>query len=202
MDLRLLSSDRLTSGFYEWINIYELQRSLYGIGDHFKSSLTMSFPFLNAVQCEELVVNDQCKSLGFGITGFPNSLSHMDQLTAQYTMYGFIDVIQRKCYEHTAYYVCALLFPKCTPEGKLLYPCKSFCEGELASASQSFLIKKWVKPCTYCHAHVLESSDLFLTFSCSYWVCARANMYRTWKCSEHVVVRMQLNSYFLICYSL
>ena len=86
---------------------------------------------LYTVICEDLAVDAACRSLGHTITGFPNALGQTNHVDAEGTLVAFMEPVGRECYDHTLTFACALLFPDCTTEGRLISPCRSFCVGKL-----------------------------------------------------------------------
>lgn len=40
-------------------------------------------------------------------------------------------LVDVRCYELSALFLCSVFVPKCGPQGQLLYPCRTLCEGEL-----------------------------------------------------------------------
>ncbi|KAJ0182206.1 hypothetical protein K1T71_001575 [Dendrolimus kikuchii] len=64
----------------------------------------------------------------YNFTVFPNYVGHFGQREAQLDLDVYDAVVDVRCYELTALFLCTLFVPKCGPFGHMVRPCKSLCE--------------------------------------------------------------------------
>lgn len=71
-----------------------------------------------------------CRSLNYSNIILPNLLNHTSQIEVNTTLNskGMSSLMRSKCSQHLKRFVCFLLAPYCTSDGKPLPPCQSFCE--------------------------------------------------------------------------
>ncbi|KAL0267676.1 UNVERIFIED_CONTAM: hypothetical protein PYX00_009871 [Menopon gallinae] len=75
------------------------------------------------------VVVDFCiyHRVPYNYTRFP-SRHHVNQAGAAQELELYDALVDVRCYELSALFLCSVIVPKCGPQGELLYPCKSLCE--------------------------------------------------------------------------
>ena len=79
--------------------------------------------------CQPLMI-PFCRSLNYTSTILPNLLNHTSQTEVNTTLTSkeMSLLMKSKCSQHLKRFVCFLLAPYCTSDGKPLPPCQSFCE--------------------------------------------------------------------------
>ena len=88
--------------------------------------MTVLFCFFSAT-CEALL-EEECKNLGYNETGFPNILGHTEMILSLKAANEFIWVSKQNCFEYALWFGCTTVYPTCSG-GRLLSPCRDFCEG-------------------------------------------------------------------------
>ncbi|KAJ8934848.1 hypothetical protein NQ314_013118 [Rhamnusium bicolor] len=70
-----------------------------------------------------------CKQHGvpYNFTVFPNYMGHFGQRDAQQELEVYDAVVDVRCYELAALFLCSLFVPKCGPTGVVVRPCRSLC---------------------------------------------------------------------------
>ncbi|XP_049878889.1 atrial natriuretic peptide-converting enzyme-like [Pectinophora gossypiella] len=66
--------------------------------------------------------------VSYNYTVFPNYIGHFGQRDAQQDLEIYDAVVDVRCYELTALFLCSLFVPKCGPLGHMVRPCKSLCQ--------------------------------------------------------------------------
>ncbi|XP_052737610.1 atrial natriuretic peptide-converting enzyme-like [Bicyclus anynana] len=66
--------------------------------------------------------------INYNFTVFPNYIGHFGQRDAQLDLEIYDAVVDVRCYELTALFLCSLFVPKCGPLGHMVRPCKSLCQ--------------------------------------------------------------------------
>ncbi|KAJ2948212.1 hypothetical protein O0L34_g10022 [Tuta absoluta] len=64
----------------------------------------------------------------YNYTIFPNYIGHFGQRDAQSDLDIYDAIVDVRCYELTALFLCSLFVPKCGPLGHMVRPCKSLCQ--------------------------------------------------------------------------
>ncbi|KAL0850703.1 hypothetical protein ABMA28_006648 [Loxostege sticticalis] len=64
----------------------------------------------------------------YNFTVFPNYIGHFGQRDAQQDLEIYDAVVDVRCYELTALFLCSLFVPKCGPLGHMVRPCRSLCQ--------------------------------------------------------------------------
>ncbi|XP_030746178.1 atrial natriuretic peptide-converting enzyme-like [Sitophilus oryzae] len=65
--------------------------------------------------------------LPYNYTVYPNYVGHFGQRDAQMDLEIYDAVVDVRCYELAALFLCTIFVPKCGPDGILVRPCKSVC---------------------------------------------------------------------------
>ncbi|XP_018578515.1 atrial natriuretic peptide-converting enzyme-like [Anoplophora glabripennis] len=70
-----------------------------------------------------------CKQHGipYNFTVFPNYMGHFGQRDAQQELEVYDAVVDVRCYDLAALFLCSLFVPKCGPSGVVVRPCRSLC---------------------------------------------------------------------------
>ncbi|GLG95409.1 Frizzled [Gryllus bimaculatus] len=63
----------------------------------------------------------------YNFTMFPNFMGHFTQRDAQQELEVYDAVVDVRCYELAALFLCTVFVPKCGPQGQLVRPCRSLC---------------------------------------------------------------------------
>ncbi|KAF6214052.1 hypothetical protein GE061_011783 [Apolygus lucorum] len=63
----------------------------------------------------------------YNYTMFPNYIGHFNQRDASIELEVYEAVVDVRCYELAALFLCSVFVPKCGPEGQLVRPCKNLC---------------------------------------------------------------------------
>ncbi|XP_069704892.1 uncharacterized protein [Periplaneta americana] len=63
----------------------------------------------------------------YNFTMFPNYMGHFTQRDAQQELEVYDAVVDVRCYELAALFLCSVFVPKCGPTGQLVRPCRSIC---------------------------------------------------------------------------
>ncbi|KPJ10151.1 Atrial natriuretic peptide-converting enzyme [Papilio machaon] len=66
--------------------------------------------------------------ISYNFTVFPNYIGHFGQRDAQQDLEIYDAVVDVRCYELTALFLCSLFVPKCGPLGHMVRPCRSLCQ--------------------------------------------------------------------------
>ncbi|CAH0562588.1 unnamed protein product [Brassicogethes aeneus] len=64
----------------------------------------------------------------YNFTVYPNYMGHFGQRDAEHELEVYDAVVDVRCYELAALFLCSLFVPKCGPVGDVVRPCKSLCE--------------------------------------------------------------------------
>lgn len=80
-----------------------------------------------------------CKQHGvpYNFTVFPNYMGHFGQRDAQQELEVYDAVVDVRCYDLAALFLCSLFVPKCGPSGVVVRPCRSLCYGKSFRSNQS-----------------------------------------------------------------
>ncbi|CAH1153792.1 unnamed protein product [Phaedon cochleariae] len=75
------------------------------------------------------VIVQFCKLHGvpYNYTVFPNYIGHFGQRDAEQELEVYDAVVDVKCYDLAALFLCSLFVPKCGPTGGVVRPCRSLC---------------------------------------------------------------------------
>ncbi|CAG9855495.1 unnamed protein product [Phyllotreta striolata] len=75
------------------------------------------------------VIVQFCKmhKIPYNFTVFPNYIGHFGQRDAQQELEVYDAVVDVKCYDLAALFLCSLFVPKCGPTGGVVRPCRSLC---------------------------------------------------------------------------
>nr|XP_023018355.1 uncharacterized protein LOC111507297 [Leptinotarsa decemlineata] len=75
------------------------------------------------------VIVQFCKQHGipYNFTVFPNYIGHFGQRDAEQELEVYEAVVDVKCYDLAALFLCSLFVPKCGPSGGVVRPCRSLC---------------------------------------------------------------------------
>lgn len=65
----------------------------------------------------------------YNYTVFPNYMGHFAQREAQQELEVYDAVVDVRCYELAALFLCSVFVPKCGPGGNHVRPCRSLCYG-------------------------------------------------------------------------
>ncbi|PNF19617.1 hypothetical protein B7P43_G03230 [Cryptotermes secundus] len=63
----------------------------------------------------------------YNFTMFPNYMGHFTQRDAQQELEVYDAVVDVRCYELAALFLCSVFVPKCGPTGQLVRPCRNLC---------------------------------------------------------------------------
>ncbi|KAF9795901.1 hypothetical protein SFRURICE_017765 [Spodoptera frugiperda] len=78
--------------------------------------------------CLPVIVNFcQQHRIPYNFTVFPNYIGHFGQRDAQQDLEVYEAVVDVRCYDLTALFLCSLFVPKCGPLGHMVRPCRSLC---------------------------------------------------------------------------
>lgn len=82
--------------------------------------------------CLPVIVN-LCKQhkVPYNYAVFPNYMGHFNQRDAQQDLEVYDALVDVRCYELAALFLCSVFIPKCGPGGVLVRPCLSLCMGKL-----------------------------------------------------------------------
>ncbi|XP_049826368.1 atrial natriuretic peptide-converting enzyme [Aethina tumida] len=79
--------------------------------------------------CLPVIVNFcQDHKVPYNFTVYPNYMGHFGQRDAQQELESYDAVVDVRCYELAALFLCSLFVPKCGPSGVVVRPCRSLCE--------------------------------------------------------------------------
>lgn len=73
----------------------------------------------------------QHHKIPYNYTVFPNYMGQFGQRDAQQELEVYDAVVNVRCYELAALFLCSLFVPKCGPGGVLVRPCRNLCFGKL-----------------------------------------------------------------------
>lgn len=65
----------------------------------------------------------------YNFTVFPNYIGHFGQRDAQIDLEVYDAVVDVRCYELAALFLCSVFVPKCGHSGVVVRPCRSLCAG-------------------------------------------------------------------------
>ncbi|KAK6618238.1 hypothetical protein RUM44_002689 [Polyplax serrata] len=150
-DIRRSSSHYITRGKLKFrfvqviINALALMAIAAGLAAYFKSH-SMAVRYVNKTItttiavvppdanpapgfCFKLIV-EFCANhkVPYNFTTFPNHVVNMNQDQAEQELDLYDALVDVRCYELSALFLCSVFVPKCGRQGELLYPCKSLCE--------------------------------------------------------------------------
>ncbi|XP_077291276.1 atrial natriuretic peptide-converting enzyme-like [Arctopsyche grandis] len=78
--------------------------------------------------CLPVIVNFcQYHRVPYNFTVFPNYIGHFGQRDAQQDLEIYDAVVDVRCYELAALFLCSIFVPKCGPLGHMVRPCRSLC---------------------------------------------------------------------------
>lgn len=79
------------------------------------------------------VIVSFCKQhkVDYNYTVFPNYMGHFGQPDAQHELEVYDAVVDVRCYELAALFLCSVFVPKCGPGGVVVRPCRSLCTGKI-----------------------------------------------------------------------
>lgn len=63
----------------------------------------------------------------YNYTVFPNYMGNFGQREAQHELELYDAVVDVRCYELAALFLCSVFVPKCGPRGRVVRPCRSLC---------------------------------------------------------------------------
>ncbi|KAG5882521.1 hypothetical protein JTB14_006794 [Gonioctena quinquepunctata] len=91
------------------------------------------------------VIVQFCKhhAIPYNFTVFPNYIGHFGQRDAEQELEVYDAVVDVKCYDLAALFLCSLFVPKCGPTGGVVRPCRSLCL-ELSPKHISYVISNLV----------------------------------------------------------
>ncbi|GJQ67502.1 SCRASP2 [Trypoxylus dichotomus] len=69
----------------------------------------------------------QQNKVPYNFTVFPNYIGHFGQRDAQIDLEVYDAVVDVRCYELAALFLCSVFVPKCGPSGIVVRPCRSLC---------------------------------------------------------------------------
>ncbi|XP_032685944.1 uncharacterized protein LOC116851037 isoform X2 [Odontomachus brunneus] len=78
--------------------------------------------------CLPIIVNFcQHHKIPYNYTVFPNYMGNFGQREAQHELELYDAVVDVRCYELAALFLCSVFVPKCGPQGHVVRPCRSLC---------------------------------------------------------------------------
>lgn len=81
--------------------------------------------------CLPVIVNFcQQHKVPYNYTVFPNYMGHFGQRDAQQELEVYDALVDVRCYELAALFLCSVFVPKCGPGGVVVRPCLSLCMGK------------------------------------------------------------------------
>lgn len=72
----------------------------------------------------------QYHKVPYNYTVFPNYMGHFGQRDAQQELEVYDALVDVRCYELAALFLCSVFVPKCGPGGVVVRPCLSLCMGK------------------------------------------------------------------------
>ncbi|XP_044580034.1 atrial natriuretic peptide-converting enzyme-like isoform X2 [Cotesia glomerata] len=139
----------------------------------------------------------------YNFTVFPNYMGNFQQRDAQHELESYEAVVDVRCYELAALFLCNVFVPKCGPRGQVVRPCRSLC-NEMTRRCGFFLTVFGLKMPDYLdcdffpensdpdvcvgHREVIEASErarkpiCISGFQCDGTRCIPLD----WKCDGHV----------------
>ena len=84
----------------------------------------------------ELIKTELCSDIGYNRTIFPNLLRHRTQEEAHLEISQFSPLIQLKCSQDFAFFLCVVYVPICTQLQTPLPPCRSLCKSAKQGCEQ------------------------------------------------------------------
>lgn len=89
-----------------------------------------------AARCEPIAL-DHCRaSLAYNSTAYPNAVGHTTARDVQRDLVAYRQLADSECHPLAADLVCRLLQPQCTESGKVVLPCRAFCQEFWSSCQQ------------------------------------------------------------------
>lgn len=70
---------------------------------------------------------DTLFQIPYNFTVFPNYMGNFGQRDAQHELELYDAVVDVRCYELAALFLCSVFVPKCGPRGQVVRPCRSLC---------------------------------------------------------------------------
>lgn len=98
--------------------------------------ILISFPFVSSFgtkykekpKCEEMNV-EQCRSLGYNVTGVPNIFGDTSQIDVERKLMTINELLTSTCAEPVRFFFCSMYAPMCSATtGSLIMSCGSLCE--------------------------------------------------------------------------
>ena len=98
--------------------------------------ILISFPFVSSFgtkskenpKCEVMNV-EQCRSLGYNVTGIPNTFGDKSQIEVEQSLMKINELLTSTCAEPVRFFFCSMYAPMCsTKTGSLITSCGSLCE--------------------------------------------------------------------------
>lgn len=83
----------------------------------------------------------QLHKVPYNYTVFPNYMGQFGQRDAEQELEVYDAIVDVRCYELAALFLCSVFVPKCGQHGDVVRPCRSLCNGEY------FIVKKWKLSC-------------------------------------------------------
>lgn len=71
----------------------------------------------------------QQHKIPYNYTVFPNYMGHFGQPDAQHELEVYDAIVDVRCYELAALFLCSVFVPKCGHGGIVVRPCRSLCLG-------------------------------------------------------------------------
>lgn len=72
----------------------------------------------------------QQQKIPYNFTVYPNYMGQFTQRYAQDELEIYNAIVDVRCYELAALYLCSLFVPKCGDKGVVVRPCRSLCHGK------------------------------------------------------------------------
>ncbi|XP_077279868.1 uncharacterized protein LOC143907164 [Temnothorax americanus] len=77
--------------------------------------------------CLPIIVTFCENKVPYNYTVFPNFMGNFGQRDAQHELELYDAIVDVRCYELAALFLCSLFVPKCGPQGNVVRPCQSLC---------------------------------------------------------------------------
>ncbi|XP_054709409.1 frizzled-4-like [Uloborus diversus] len=79
--------------------------------------------------CERITI-EQCRNIGYNVTGMPNFLGHDRQMDVELIIESFVPLIQYGCSSRLRFFLCSAYVPMCSEKvPQLIGPCRPLCES-------------------------------------------------------------------------